>query len=176
MSRIVTSPERVRVGYVPPCERWRFSPGRGDPARRGRRARIDRAGPTLLFLLLCSAFVPSVLTEFDVTRLLKVLQDIVVAIGQPSTAFVSGDRRPPAAPSGLAVGSLGPQAADSAAAVCDGRPVDGRRGSRASFVRRPAIRRRRPRGDRQARAPPPLSSSRPFQDGIDNRRPAPLGA
>jgi hypothetical protein len=156
MSTIVTSPERIRVGYVPPCERWRFSAGRGESALSGgrKRARIDRAGPTLLFLLLCSSFVPSLLTEFDVARLLRTLQAIVLSLGQPSPSFVSGERRNPGAPAEFVFSGSGPHTADSAAVVIDGRSVGARRTLRIGRRFGQIVRRCRFRSARSPRAPP----------------------
>ncbi|MGO8695909.1 MAG: hypothetical protein ACLQMF_19780 [Rectinemataceae bacterium] len=152
---IVASPERIRVGYVPPCERWRFSTDGGCASSSARRrARIDRAGPVLLFLLLSSSFVPSLLTEFDLARLLRALQAVVLALGQPSPSFVSGERRNSAASSEFVFSGSGPHTADSAAIVFDGRPVGveselrvGRRNGQTSH-------RRRSRSARSPRAPP----------------------
>lgn len=56
----------------------RLSPRAGEPRSRPkpmspfrRVARADRPGPLLLALLLAGAFVPSLLIEFDLGRLLK---------------------------------------------------------------------------------------------------------
>ncbi|HUW40248.1 MAG TPA: hypothetical protein VMV90_04510 [Rectinemataceae bacterium] len=154
MSGIVTSPERIHVGYVPPCERWRFSPACAASGGRGRRARIDRAGPALLFLLLCSSFVPSLLTEFDLSQLLRTLQAIVLALGQPSPVFVSGRPRSPGAPAECIFSGSGPHAADSDAIAFDGRPVGPEASIRLGRRLSQASRRRRSRSKSSPRAPP----------------------
>ncbi|MDA8425685.1 MAG: hypothetical protein M0Z80_06065 [Treponema sp.] len=154
MSGIVTSPERIRVGYVPPCERWRFAPACAGSAGRGRRARIDRAGPTLLFLLLCSSFVPALLTEVDAARLLRALQAVVVALGRPSPAFLSGEHRNLAAPAECIFSGTGPHAADSDAIAFDGRPVGPDPSLRLGRRMGQAPRRHRFRSVRSPRAPP----------------------
>ncbi len=61
--------------------------------RGGRRSAGDRAGPLFLFVLLVSAFVPSVLSEVDTARLLRILEDALAALAKPNPCFESGEPR-----------------------------------------------------------------------------------
>jgi len=150
---ISPNPDRIHVGCIPEADRSRFSVGVGSADARARK-RIDRAGPVFLFLLLSSAFVPSLLTEFDVARLLRILHDAVVALAQPSPCFVSGEQRRSETPADLACSSGGCQVADSAAIVFDGRALAVMAPSSALRRRGSSLRKRRFRGPRSSRAPP----------------------
>lgn len=166
MKLVAPNPDRIYVGYFPEAERRRFSrAGRGATDSRARK-RIDRAGPVFLFLLLSSAFVPSLLTEFDVARLLRIVQEAVIALMQPSPCFVSGEQRRSDSPTDLACSSGGCQVADSAAVVFDGRGLAA--AAPSSVVRRRglALRKRRFRGPHSPRAPPALRTRYSFPDGI----------
>jgi hypothetical protein len=126
-------------------------------ASGGARRHAEKAGPVFLFALLCSALVPSALTEFDASRLISFIQAAIVALAQPSHSFVSGEERPSGAPASLACGSAGFQVADSAAPVFDAcfaprAPATGLARRRA----KPAGK-RRARGANSPRAPPAFS-------------------
>jgi len=165
---ILACPERVKVGCIPAAERRRFGGAASRDKAAGNRERkpIDRAGPTLLVLLLCSSFVPALLSEFDAAKLLQMIQAALIALAQQTHCFVSGEQRRPGTFQDIACSSGGRHVADSAALVFDGRAMaifglPGRL-SRASRARR----RRRIRGPSSPRAPPgsPLLPPVPERD------------
>ena len=152
---IPPSAERIVIGAADP-----FRPCGSPNAYCGRgRKRIDGAGPVFLFMLLGAGFVPSLLGQFDMDRLLRALQAAITALARPSPAFVAADQSP-TGPSRLqACCPAGFQVADTAATMFDGSfaPRSVSRGAHGR--RRKPFRRRRPRGGLSPRAPPPVPYS-----------------
>jgi len=152
---IPPSAERIVIGAADP-----FRPCGSPDAYCGRkRMRIDGAGPVFLFMLLGAGFVPSLLGQFDMDRLLRALQAAIAALGRPSPAFMAGDQGLSGPSRPQACRPAGFQVADSAAAMFDGSSAPRSASRGAHGRRRRPFRRRHPRGGLSPRAPPPAPHS-----------------
>ena len=97
----------------------RLRPPRASRVRRKTR-RSDSAGPTLLILLLVSAFVPSVLVDFNPHTALKLMAAALPRAPLAQSSFaLPEERREPS--DGTICGTSG--VADAAAPVVDGLPM-----------------------------------------------------
>lgn len=103
---------RIYVGDVVPVPRDFLK-------SQGKRRRIDSTGPLFLFVLLAAAFVPSVLSDIDISSFLKAIDTGLVAIVGESPFLSENGNDSRTAGGDCLCGPSGPQSADSAAIALD---------------------------------------------------------